>query len=59
VTVTVRPARPDERDKLLALYRELHPEDPEVALTEAAQLWKEIFGGRCLFYPAAEEEDSS
>jgi hypothetical protein len=59
VTVTVRPARPDELDKLLALYRELYPEDPEVALTEAVQLWKEICGDRCLFIRQPRKRDGS
>ncbi|OPY27894.1 MAG: putative acetyltransferase [Methanocella sp. PtaU1.Bin125] len=56
MTATVRLVRPDELEKLLALYRVLHPEDPETDPAGAARLWKEICADRCLFYVAAEED---
>jgi GNAT superfamily N-acetyltransferase len=56
LTVTARLARPDELDKLLELYRELHPDDPEAKCAEAGQLWDEICNDPCLFYIAAEEQ---
>jgi len=56
MTVTVRLVRLDELDKLLALYRELHPDDPEADLAEAGRLWEGICSDPCLFYVAAEEQ---
>jgi GNAT superfamily N-acetyltransferase len=51
MTTSARLIRRDELDRLRALYRELHPEDPEVAGSERLrQLWDEISEDRSLLY---------
>jgi GNAT superfamily N-acetyltransferase len=49
--VQIRLIRPDELSQLLALYRHLHPEDPElVAGPELDQLWRTICADPKLHY---------
>lgn len=51
----IRPIRAGELDQLLALYRHLHPADPELAVTaEVEELWREIGSDRNLHYLGAE-----
>jgi GNAT superfamily N-acetyltransferase len=44
VTVLIRPATADDLPALLALYAELHPDDPPLSAERAARLWREIVG---------------
>ena len=53
----IRPIRADELEQMLALYRHLHPADPELAITaEVAALWRQIGGDRNLHYLGAEAD---
>jgi GNAT superfamily N-acetyltransferase len=53
--VQIRTIRADELSSLLALYRHLHPTDPELAVTtEVAELWARICNDRGLQYLGAE-----
>jgi GNAT superfamily N-acetyltransferase len=52
---TIRPIRAEELDDLLALYRHLHPDDPELSATpDVAALWQHICHDRSLHYLGAE-----
>jgi GNAT superfamily N-acetyltransferase len=48
--------RHDELDKLLALYRELHPEDPECDDERLGQVWDKICDDDNLFYVVVDAE---
>lgn len=53
---SVRLIRYEELGKLLSLYRHLHPEDPDVRDSEAAEsLWTEIFNDPNLYYLVIED----
>lgn len=53
--LTIRPIRADELEELLALYRHLHPADPEIALTTSVtELWQRICHDPSLHYLGAE-----
>lgn len=53
--LTIRPIRADELEELLALYRHLHPADPEIALTTSVtELWQCICHDPSLHYLGAE-----
>ncbi len=53
--VQFRTIRADELASLLALYRHLHPADPELAeTTDLAELWARICNDRGLHYLGAE-----
>lgn len=53
--VHIRPIRGDELESLLALYRHLHPADPELIVTaDVAELWQRICADRSLHYLGAE-----
>lgn len=41
---SARRARRDELDGLMALYRQLHPEDPDVPGEQLRRLWDEVCG---------------
>ena len=41
---TIRPARPDELDGVLALYRHLNPDDPPPSPDAAAAAWSALLG---------------
>lgn len=57
--VQIRPIRADELRSLLALYRHLHPADPELAETaDLAELWARICDDRSLHYLGAEADGS-
>jgi GNAT superfamily N-acetyltransferase len=50
-SAVIRKIREDELSSLLALYRHLHPADPELAITpEVEQLWRRIFFDPHLHY---------
>ena len=42
MTITIRPAVEADLPSLLALYAELHTEDPVLPLARATRLWREI-----------------
>lgn len=53
----VRLIRYDELDKLLALYRLLHAQDPDAGNdSRLGALWDEIYNDPDLFYPVAEKD---
>jgi GNAT superfamily N-acetyltransferase len=42
VTITIRPAVESDLPSLLALYSELHPDDPVLPPARAAHIWREM-----------------
>lgn len=55
VVIAIRKIRKDELPGLLALYRHLHPGDPELEITaEVERLWDRILGDSRLHYFVAE-----
>ena len=42
MTITIRPAVESDLPALLALYAQLHPEDPPLPLAHTGQIWREI-----------------
>jgi GNAT superfamily N-acetyltransferase len=57
MTTAARLMRYDELDRLMALYRELHPEDPDLAGSERLhRLWNEICSDGSLCYIVADED---
>jgi GNAT superfamily N-acetyltransferase len=51
----IRKIREDELPGLLGLYRHLHPNDPELAITaEVGRLWRRIFADPLLHYLVAD-----
>lgn len=56
-SLTIRKIREDELPDLLALYRHLNADDPELVIdAEVERLWKEICEDRQLLYLAADVE---
>jgi GNAT superfamily N-acetyltransferase len=51
---TIRKIREDELSNLLGLYRHLHPDDPELAVTELEGLWRRILADSQSHYLVAE-----
>ncbi len=57
MTTTARLIHNDELDKLMGLYRELHPEDPDCGGSERLlRLWNEICSDENQFYVIADED---
>lgn len=54
---TVRSARADELDELLALYRMLNPDDPRLDPEEVADLWDEMLADEDLDVVVVEHDD--
>ncbi len=56
MAASARLIRYDELDKLMELYRELHPEEPEVESKALRRQWNDICSDGSLFYVVVDED---
>ncbi|HLJ56971.1 MAG TPA: hypothetical protein VKT77_18165, partial [Chthonomonadaceae bacterium] len=54
--IAIGPARPGDLAEILALYRLLNPDDPELAADgPVADRWRSILASPALYYPVARD----